>query len=40
LLERAHYEISPKPHKDVDPEEWGRELGVLKPYGSVAEVED
>ena len=21
-------------HKDVDPEEWGRELGVLKPYGS------
>jgi hypothetical protein len=24
----------------VDPEEWGRELGVLKPYGSVVEVED
>jgi hypothetical protein len=27
-------------HKDVDPEEWGRELSVLKPYGSVVEVED
>ena len=24
----------------VDPEEWGRELGVLKPYGSVGGVED
>jgi len=24
----------------VDPEEWGRELGVLKPCGSVGEVED
>ena len=27
-------------HKDVDPEEWGRELGVLKPSGGVVEVED
>jgi hypothetical protein len=24
-------------HKDVDPEEWGRGLGVLEPYGNMVE---